>query len=186
MTLQTGDHWFFTPNQPLHSIDDLVSFYHHSVGANGHLELDFAVSRTGQLAPAHAAAYAAFGGWIRACYGTPIATGALPAGATSFVVTIPGGGGAVVDRVRLVEDQSRGQLIIDYVVEVAATPGGAWRRFSGGTTVGATRIDVAAAAVSAAALRVNVTSGFGVPTGLTLAAFAPAPCRTDAWRYPVA
>ena len=146
--------------------------YHHSVGANGHLEIDFAIDRTGNVDPVHAAGYAAFGAWIRACYGTPVATGALAPGATSFSLALPAG--AVVDRIQLEEDQSAGQTIISYVVE--ALVAGAYVPFSAGVTIGAKRIDVAAAASGATALRVSITAAYGTPTGLTASAFAPAGC----------
>ncbi len=145
-----------------------------------HLEIDFAISRTGEVDPLHAAAYAAFGGWIRSCYGTPVAAGALPAGATTFVLAL-GAGGASIDRVRMKEDQSNGQLIYSYTVE--AQVGGAWQAFSSGVSIGATRIDIAAAAVAATALRFSVTAGWAVPTGLSLEAFSPEPCALSAFEY---
>jgi hypothetical protein len=55
VTLQLNDHWFFTPGDALHPLSDLVSYYHQSVGSNGHLEIDFAIDRTGGIAPKHAA-----------------------------------------------------------------------------------------------------------------------------------
>lgn len=161
------------PGVPVHPLSDLVGFYHRSVGANGHLEIDFAIDRTGNVDPIHAAAYAAFGAWIRACYGTPVAAGALPAGASSFSVAVPAG--ATFDRVMLEEDQTAGQLIIAYTVE--ALVGGAYQPFSAGVTIGTKRIDVAAAAVAGAtAVRVTVTQAYAQPTGLTLKIFAPQPC----------
>lgn len=48
VALQTGDRWFYMPGNPIHTVADLVGFYHASVGANGHLELDFAIDRTGE------------------------------------------------------------------------------------------------------------------------------------------
>jgi hypothetical protein len=65
-------------------------------------------------------------------------------------------------------------LTCRYTVE--AKVGGAWQPFSAGTTVGAKRIDLAAAPVSAESVRITVTSAFGVPTGLKASVFAPAPC----------
>ena len=161
------------PGVPVHPLSDLVGFYHRSVGANGHLEIDFAIDRTGNVDPIHAAAYAAFGAWIRACYGTPVAAGALPAGASSFSVAVPAG--ATFDRVLLEEDQTAGQLIVAYTVE--AIVGGSPQPFSAGVTIGSKRIDVAAAAVAGAtAVRVTVTQAYAQPTGLTLKIFAPQPC----------
>lgn len=169
------------PGQALHPLSDLVAFYHNSVGMNGHLEIDFAISRTGEVDPLHAAAYAGFGAWIRSCYGSPVASGALPAGATSFVLPLGSGGAAVtVDRVRMQEDQTAGQLIYSYTVE--AQVGGAWQAFSSGVSVGASRIDLGEA-VAATALRFSVTAGWATPTGLNFAAFAPGPCALGAFEY---
>ena len=174
VTLQTGDRWFYMPGVALHPLADLVQFYHSSVGMNGHLEIDFAISRTGEVDPLHAAAYAGFGNWIRSCYGdaSRVASGFLTPGLTSFVLPL-GASPVTVDRVRMREDQTKGQLIFSYTVE--AQVGGAWQAFSSGVSIGASRIDLAAA-VSATALRFSVTAGWGTPTGLELSAFGPAPC----------
>ena len=163
----------------MHPLTDLVKFYHSSVGANGHLEIDLAVDRTGNVDPTHAAAYKQFGDWIRACYGSPVATGSLPAGATSFTLALPGGaGGSVVDRVALSEDQTSGQLIISYTVEALPAGGSAWVPFSGGVSVGSKRIDVAAGGpVAATALRFSITADWGQSPGVTMAAFAPDGCK---------
>jgi len=170
--LQKGN-WFYTPGDALHPLSTLADFYHNSVGANGHLEIDFAIDRTGGVDPKHAFAYKQFGDWIRSCYGSPVAHGSLPKGWTSFELSFSS---TVIDRVRMEEDQSAGQLIIDYTVE--AMVNGAWVPFSSGTTVGAKRIDIAAT-VTATGLRFSVTSGFGKPTGLSLFAFEPGPCAFD-------
>ena len=81
-------------------LSTLASWYHNSVGSNAHLELDFAIDRTGNIAPAHAAAYSQFGAWIRSCYGNPLATGAIPAGSNSVTIDLPL---SAVDRVSMVE-----------------------------------------------------------------------------------
>ena len=101
-----------------------------------------------------------------------MAQGALPLGQTSFVLRLPSA--TSIDRVRMEEDQSQGQRIVEYTVEAADESGG-WVTFSSGITVGAKRIDVASQALSVTALRFSVNSGFGVPTGLKLFAFAPGP-----------
>lgn len=75
---------------------------HNSVGSNGHLELDFAIDRTGNVAPDHAAAYRQFGAWMRSCYGSPLATGTIAAGSDTVTITIPSGP-VSVDRVSMVE-----------------------------------------------------------------------------------
>lgn len=180
-TLQIGDHWFYTPSDSIHSLADLVDVYHNSVGHNGKLELDFAVSRTGQLAPAHVARYAEFGAWIRACYGAPLAAVVPPLGATSAVLPL-GSSPVSVDRVMLQEDLALGQRVYGYAVEYDAGDG-AWRPFSAGLSVGNKRIDVLAAPVAATRVRVTLGPGALAPSALSnFAAFAPAPCALPSTR----
>lgn len=162
------------PGVAVHPLADLVGFYHNSVGANGHLEIDFAIDRTGNVDPVHAAAYASFGAWIRACYGgAPVAAGSLAPGATVLTLAIPPG--AVFDRIVLEEDQTAGQAIAAYATE--ALVGGRWLAFSSGISIGAKRIDIAAAPVNgASSLRVTILSGYAAPTGLRASLFAPDGC----------
>jgi alpha-L-fucosidase len=148
-TLQQDDTWFFEPNHPLHNLSDLIGVYHCSVGANGVLELDFAIDRTGQVHPAHAAMYQTFGDWIRSCYGTPLVSGRLDGGsgarqlvlsaadvntagnilelAQSSNAHIAAGDSFTFDRVMLREDLSLGQRVLEYSVEYlpAASANGA-------------------------------------------------------------
>ena len=124
---------------------------------------------------------------MRSCYSTPLASGSLSAGATSVTLKLPAG--KMVDRVRLEEDQSKGQLVVAYTVEAqqaaAAGGGGSWVPFSAGVTIGAKRIDIAQAPVSASALRFTVTSGFGKPTGVKMFAFSPEGCDPTPFEYEV-
>ena len=173
-------HRFFTPGDSLHPLADLVGFYHASVGRNGHLEIDFAIDRTGGVDPAHAATYATFGAWIRSCYGSPVATGTLAPGVASVVIPVGGAGGAVVDRVVLKEDQTRGQFVIAHTLE--ALVNGAWQPFDAGVTVGSKRIAIApGGAVRATAVRFTVVSAFAPGAGaVDVAVFAPDGCAVAA------
>lgn len=67
----TNNEFALSAGLGVNSLADLISVYHNTVGANSLLELDFAIDETGQVDPVHAAAYQAFGDWIRGCYGTP-------------------------------------------------------------------------------------------------------------------
>ena len=112
-----------------------------------------------------------------------MAKGQLPRGSTTFEVILSSGAAAsVIDRVLLEEDQTAGQLIIDFTVE-AQIADGSWQSFAAGTTVGAKRIIVVASPVAATRLRVTVTSGFAKPTGLALSAFAPSACALKPFEY---
>ena len=119
-TLQEGDHWFYQPNFALRSLPELISFDHASVGANAVMELDFAVDRTGQLHASHVAAYAAFGAWIRSCYGNPLATISPAVGANTALLSFASP--TLIDRV----------LVSSYTVTYQASAGGPWLPFSSG------------------------------------------------------
>ena len=68
-TLQNDDQWFFYPEYGIRELADLQNVYHQTVGSGGVLEMDFAIDRTGNVAPEHAARYKELGDWVRACYG---------------------------------------------------------------------------------------------------------------------
>jgi hypothetical protein len=182
-TLQQGDHWFYTPGLGLRSLGELIDVYHKSVGCNGKLELDFAISRTGQLDPRHVAAYAAFGAWQRACYGSPLAS-ATPGASLVSTLALSSAGGApvLVDRVMLREDLAGGQNVNGYLVEWQdSTSGSQWQPFGNGTTVGNKKIHIRSqGGVNATSLRLTLApSAFPPPYAqylTTFAAFAPAPC----------
>lgn len=179
-TLQQGDHWFYTVGDDIHSLSDLIAVFHNSVGRNGKLEIDFAISRTGQLAPAHVARYAEFGAWIRACYGSPIASVTPAVGATSAELSL-GAAPVAVDRVMLREDLAFGQLVYGFSVDFDAGDG-VWRPFSAGLSIGNKRIDVLAAPVNATRLRASFPGALGPTHVLTFSAFAPAPCALPSSR----
>lgn len=177
-TLQQGDHWFYTPGDGIVPLSTLVTWYHNSVGSNGHLELDFAIDRTGQIDPIHAAAYAQFGAWQNSCYGKPLASASIPAGSSFIEFSLPlspVSGTCATDRISMVEDQTLGQVVIDYTVEFQDKSGG-WNAFSEGTTIGSKRIDVISAAVEATALRLTIVSAFSGNLPVTISVFSPTGC----------
>ena len=184
-TLQAGDVWFFEPGAPLRPLAELVATYHATVGANTVLELDFAIDRTGRVAPEHAALYSAFGAWRRACYGAPLAAVQLPAGAPSLTLPLPPG--VAMDRVVLQEPAALGQCVAGYTLEVALLPGGAWAPFgrTGAHLIGNKRIElngdgpgVQGPPLNASAVRFNVTRVFagGCTPDVLLSVYAPGPC----------
>ena len=177
VTLQAGDRWFYTPGDSLNSLATLASFYHKSVGANGHLEIDFAVSRTGELDPLHSAAYAEFGAWIAACYGgTPVASLFLAPGTDSLTLQTPPG--VLVDRVVMKEDLTGGQMVVSYLVEVEV--GGSWSTFSSGVTIGSKRIDVGVAHAGVTGIRLTINEAYEPGhAGVTLQAFSGSGCATN-------
>jgi hypothetical protein len=138
------------------------------VGANGHLELDFAIDRTGGIDPRHAQRYSEFGAWIRACYGKPLAQATLQGGASNLTVAVPSG--ATIDRVVLEEDVQDGHVVAAWHVEVQV--GGAWQAFGTGQPIGTKRI-VLGKAVQATAVRLVVDTVFVANPTVTLSVFTP-------------
>ena len=146
--------------------------YHSSVGQNCVMELDFAVDRTGNIDPKHAARYREFGAWINSCYATPLAATGGFVNASQLELTVPAG--AVVDRVAVGEDLSGGQRILAYTVE-AQIDGQHWQPFASGTSVGHKHISLVSKPVNGVSrLRLTVTKSVAAPA-IKLAAFAPCP-----------
>ena len=56
-TLQEADVWFYQPGQGIRPLAELIKVYHQTVGRNGVLEMDFAIDRTGKVAPSHEQRY---------------------------------------------------------------------------------------------------------------------------------
>ena len=154
------------------SASSLTHVRDHSTPTTAVLELDFAIDRTGKVAPLHEARYREFGAWITSCYGTPVAETMPTNGSSEVTLALPAG--AVIDRVQIREDQSQGQRVRSFQVEVQV--GSAWQPFITGTGVGNRYIGVAPANVTgASALRLTVTGSIAPPQLAQFAAFAPCP-----------
>lgn len=180
-TLQANDVWFYEPGNPLRALSELMDAYNKMVGGNSALELDFAIDRTGNVHPSHAALYASFGAWIDACYGAPVATQTFTLPGTNGSVVLAFPGVAAIDRIMLAEDVTASQLVNGYTAEVLVGP--AYALFSSGVTVGAKRIDVITSGpLNATAVRVNVTNALAAGVALTVSAFAAAACAQPSTR----
>ena len=128
------------------------------------------------------AKYAEFGSWIRACYGTPLATASLAPGQASLTLPLPAG--STFDRISLEEVQTLGQFVFSYTVTAQTAAG--WVVFSQGVSIGSKRIDVlpspavvAKGPVTAPAVKVTINSAFAPGhNGVTLKVFSGAGCAT--------
>lgn len=78
------------------------------------------MTEQGQVDPAHAQRYKEFGDWIRACYDEPLASrqGVISGPGQVLELRLPPGGGQAFDRVLIREDQSHGQRIREYAIEL--------------------------------------------------------------------
>ena len=157
-TLSTQDSWFWKPNYSYRNLQDLQDVYHATVGANSNMLLNIAPDADGVVPPEAMALYSAFGAWHVSCYGSPGASTAPPPGA---VVVLDVSALASVDRVVAMEDQSAGEQVLAYSVEVQGA-GGAWLPAEAGQAIGHKRIHRLAAAVAQPRrVRLNVTATIG-------------------------
>ena len=139
-TLQAGDVWFWMPSQRLRPLSELILQYHLSVGRNTVLELDFAIDRSGRVDPTHDALYRKFGAWIKDCYGKPVASAEVGApGAFYFDANTEG---KSVDRIVLMENQTYGQRVMAYRVDLVSSSGAVLELLSSGKAIGHKRIDL--------------------------------------------
>ena len=142
------------------------------MGANGHLEIDFAIDRTGGIDPAHAARYKEFGDWIRTCYGSPLVSGTLTGGARTYTLNLPTG--QVFDRIVLEEDVTNGHAVAAYEISFQTQAGAAWTAFSAGQPIGSKRIDLGSV-TRASAVRFVVVDTFGIVPTVKISVFKPCP-----------
>jgi len=175
-TLQENDVWFYVKGHPIRSLRELQNVYHGTVGRNSNLLLDMAPTPEGVLDDAAVARYREFGDWVRGCYGPgkeANATGPVKGSTVEMSLN-----GATIDRVVLREDQSAGELVRNYTLQLLSS--GGWQHVSSGTSVGNKRIDLfpggAVAGVKAIRLTMVVDEGEPEPSLKSFAAYGPENC----------
>lgn len=170
-TLQLFDRWFWMPDVPIRTLQDLIGVYHHSVGNNGVLELDFAIDRSGNVDPIHAARYREFGNWIRNCYTTPAAN-TSGVGVTARL-SFPNG--KIVDRFMLQEAFEEGERVRSWTISVLETNTTAPKQMAQGTVIGYKQIVLMEHPMSITTAVLEITSAVISPIVRTFAAFRPCP-----------
>eukprot|EP00049_Salpingoeca_infusionum_P017725 m.354135 g.354135 ORF g.354135 m.354135 type:complete len:581 (-) comp16928_c0_seq1:238-1980(-) len=171
-TLQNFDTWFFVPNTGIRGISDMINVYHHTVGSNGVLELDFAIDRTGNVDPTHASRYAELGTWIKNCYGTPLANASTLAQTT---VQLKFSSPTSVDRFMLQEMFEQGERVRSWSIAVQTSAGADYQPFANGTVIGYKQI-VLGTTTDIVSAQLNILSSASQPLIRSFAAFAP--CST--------
>lgn len=115
-TLQQKDRWFWGQHSRLRSIEEMIDVYHKTVGRNCILELDLSPDRSGLIPAEYAARYKQLGDFIRSCYGTPIPHGSTSINSEAGVYSMTFDYPTAIDRIVLMENQIRGQVIRAYEV----------------------------------------------------------------------
>eukprot|EP01123_Difflugia_compressa_P004570 TRINITY_DN16005_c0_g1_i1.p1 TRINITY_DN16005_c0_g1~~TRINITY_DN16005_c0_g1_i1.p1 ORF type:complete len:461 (+),score=96.01 TRINITY_DN16005_c0_g1_i1:179-1384(+) len=165
-TLQKYDLWFYNHLVGVHTLQELVSIYHDSVGRGCNFLIDFAPTPDGVLPDEAVAQYKNLGDFLNKCYGTPVAF--VAGQGDSIILNLKSE--AQIDRVIIQEDISLGQRVRAYLVE--GFIGGVWTKVSNGTSIGNKRIDIFNP-VSVTQLRLTATQSVEQPVWYNFAAFHP-------------
>jgi hypothetical protein len=108
--------------------------------------LDLTPDRTGLIPPAYARRYKQLGDFIRSCYGTAVLPNERFTSDNSLVhIQLFDSSPVTVDRSVLREDQTLGQVIRAYIVDVKlinSTEDSNWITVAQGTSIGNKKIDV--------------------------------------------
>lgn len=152
----------------LRSLEEMIQVYHQTVGRNCFLMLDLAPDKTGLIPITHAARYKELGDFIRSCYGTSASpTQRLTLDQSNIHIQLFDSTPVTVDRSVIQEDQTHGQVIRAYTVDVHlanSTDAGQWIRVAQGTSIGNKKIDLwQTGPILVSGVRLNITNSTDTP-----------------------
>ena len=108
--------------------------------------LDLTPDRTGLIPPTYARRYKELGGFIRSCYGTSVQPiERLTSDSVLVYIQLFDSSPVTVDRTVIREDQTQGQVIRAYTIDVKlvnSTEHNVWLIVAQGTSIGNKKIDV--------------------------------------------
>ena len=108
--------------------------------------LDLSPDRTGLIPPAYARRYKELGDFIRSCYGTSLLpTERFTSDNALVYIQLFDPSPVTVDRTVIQEDQTQGQVIRAYTIDVIlvnATENNDWLTVAQGTSIGNKKIDI--------------------------------------------
>ena len=130
--------------------------------------LDLSPDRTGLIPAAHAVGYKELGDFIRSCYGnSAVPSQRLTTGDSHIHLQLFDSSPVTVDRSVIQEDQTQGQVIRSYTVDVQLVTGTnstEWMTVAQGTSVGNKKIDIWQAGPQLInAVRLNITKAVDTP-----------------------
>ena len=152
----------------LRSLAEMIQVYHQTVGRNCLFMLDMAPDRRGLIPVDHASRYKELGDFIRSCYGThALPTRTLTFDDSTVYVQLFDSSPVTVDRSVIQEDQTQGQVIRAYSVDVQLVNSSnttQWITVAQGTSVGNKKIDVWISGPQLInAVRLNITKSVDSP-----------------------
>jgi len=167
-TLQNYDTWFYHNTASLHTLSELLSIYHQSVGRGCNFLIDYAPTPEGILPPDAVQRYKELGDYLSACYDTPV--GSTKGNGETLVLTLDQE--TEIDRVILQEDIAQGQRVRSYTVEGQVN--GQWVNLASGTSIGNKKIDLFKS-VTVKEVRVTADKHVNTPVWYNFSAFKPCP-----------
>jgi alpha-L-fucosidase len=153
--------WFWrTDNEnTIKSVRLLMEMYEQSVGHGATLLLNNTPDRTGLIPAPDAKRTAEFGAEIARVYG--LGSAIADSSGKGSAITAQPSSPAIIDRIVLMEDISRGERIRAFQID--ALIGGQWTQIADGTVVGHNRI-VRIAPTKVESIRVRITESVAEPT----------------------
>lgn len=124
--------------------------------------MDLTPDRSGLIPPEYAARYKELGDFIRSCYGTSVTPVYQNVSSDGRIYFQMFDSPVSVDRSVLREDQSNGQVIRSYTIDVQQN--NSWKRVAQGTSIGNKKIDLWFEKIHLInAIRLNITETIDKP-----------------------
>ncbi|MDR1224729.1 MAG: alpha-L-fucosidase [Tannerella sp.] len=134
-----GHKWFWAPNTDhlLMTDEELMMRYYKSVGRGSILLLNSTPDTSGLIPASHVARYRAFGEEIVARFDRPLKRSS----GSKEIIEISFRKPTEINHTVLQEKLSKGQRVVEYVIEGSADKGRTWKTLYSGTSVGHKKID---------------------------------------------
>jgi len=166
-TLQNDDTWFYNPNVGVHSLKDLVSIYHDSVGHGCNFLIDYAPTPDGILPDEAVSRYKELGDYLNSCYGSPVAT--ISGGGNPLTLNLVNE--TEIDRIVIQEDIAQGQRVRNYAVEGLVS--GTWKSLSSGSSIGYKKIDLLPSPMTVSSVQIFSDKSTDTPVWYSFSVFKP-------------
>lgn len=165
--------WFWEAGLKVRTLEMMIPIYHDIVGRGMVMELAFSIDRRGLVDDTHARVYKQLGDWVRACYGTPLAS--TSGVGEELLLTIPAG--HVVDRFQITEDIVTGERVRKFSIAIVNRHG-PWETLAEGSAIGRKRILLLETAFFAEVetnIRLQIQDAIAPPHIKQFSAFGPCP-----------
>lgn len=127
-TLQVDDNWFYNPSVGVHPPAELRFMYESSIGHNTAAIIDFAPMASGKIPEEQIEAAVALGLYVKRCYSSAVLS---TNGSATLQYVLSPESATIIDRIVIQEDQSFGQLIRAFSIDVTFSNGSKLTVFSG-------------------------------------------------------